>query len=311
MLSQEADSMKESPLNTRYIHARWEIRPRDGSPPIRGDLRARHGPAPESAVVLCHGFKGFKDWGFFPVLARALAQRGHAALSFDFSRNGVGPDGVDFSALELFAENTHTRNVEEIQMVLDAIQTSRLFPAPPRAIGLFGHSRGGGEAVLAAARDARVDTLVTWAAIASVERWAPEQIDAWRRGEMVAIPNARTGQQMPIGPGFWSDVEQNSAALDIRTAARGLAIPWLIVHGEADTSVPAEDARALFAAAGEATAGDDGGEGAKPAELLLVEDADHTFGAVHPYAGPTSALRTAVDATLAWFDAKLARREDG
>ncbi|HEV2131268.1 MAG TPA: hypothetical protein VGR27_09200, partial [Longimicrobiaceae bacterium] len=98
----------------RLSLTRWELRPRDGSPPIRGEVHALAGTAPDSAVVICHGFKGFKDWGFFPTLARAIAARGHAAVSFNFSRSGIGADGVDFSALDLFRENTHSHNVDEI-----------------------------------------------------------------------------------------------------------------------------------------------------------------------------------------------------
>jgi len=36
---------------------------------IRGDLRFRESNKNSPAVLLCHGFKGFKDWGFFPLLA--------------------------------------------------------------------------------------------------------------------------------------------------------------------------------------------------------------------------------------------------
>jgi uncharacterized protein len=275
------------------IRAHWEIRPEDGGPPIRGDLRAPAGPTPRTVVLVCHGFKGFKDWGFFPSLATAIAKRGHAVLSFNLSRSGVGADGVDFSELELFGEQTHSRNVDEIRMVLDAVNGGQLFPKPPQKIGLFGHSRGGGEAILAAAEDRRVDALVTWAAIAVVERWSDEQISAWEQGETVYIENARTGQRMPVGPGYWEDVRQNPHRLAIVAAAERLTIPWLIVHGEADETVSATDARVLFDAAGE------------NAELLLVEGAGHTFGAVHPYAGPTAELRTAAEATLGWFDEHL------
>lgn len=274
---------------------RWEIRPRDGGPPIRGDVRVLAGTEPRSAVVICHGFKGFRTWGLFPPLARAAARRGYAAVTFDFSRSGVGADGVDFSALELFAENTHSRNVDEIRLVLDAMQGGELLPRTPRRIGLFGHSRGGGEAVLAAAEDPRVDALVTWAAIADIPgRWTEEQMERWRQGETVEIANARTKQQMPIGPGYWRDVELNRERLDILRAAGELEVPWLIVHGEADASVPPGDAHALFDAAG-----------TEEAELLLIEGADHTFGAVHPYAGATPALQAAVEATLDWYDRYL------
>ncbi|HET7274035.1 MAG TPA: dienelactone hydrolase family protein [Longimicrobiaceae bacterium] len=276
------------------VRARWEIRPPDGSPPIRGDLRAPSGPAPRSAVILCHGFKGFKDWGFFPTLAKAIARRGHAAISFNFSRSGIGQDGRDFSALELFEQNTHSRNVAEIRTVLAAVRGNRLFPEPPQRIGLFGHSRGGGEAILAAAEDGGLNALVTWSAIAAVERWGDVEVNAWQRGDIVHIPNSRTGQQMPVGPGFWRDIKQNSGRLDIIRAAERLALPWLIVHGEDDETVSLTDSEVLFDAAGDNT------------ELLQVEDAGHTFGAVHPYAGTSPALETAMDATLDWFEIHLA-----
>lgn len=282
---------EETPGPAAVERHRFEIRPAVGEPPIRGDVRVLHGTEPRSAVVVCHGFKGFREWGFFPALARALAVRGHAAVTFDFSHNGVGADGVDFSALDLFARNTHSRNVDDIHAVIDALMRRRLLPRAPRRLGLFGHSRGGGEAVLAAAEEPRVDALVTWAAIADIPgRWTEEQVERWRAGKTVKIANARTGQQMPIGPAYWEDVQANADRLDITAAAGELDMPWLIVHGEEDSSVSADDARRLFDAAGEG------------AELLLVEEADHTFGAVHPYAGAPPALQTAADATLEWFD---------
>jgi len=272
----------------------FELRPADG-PPVRGEVRVAAGTRPRSAVVVCHGFKGFRAWGPWPPLARALAAHGHAAVTFDFSRNGVGADGVDFSALDLFRENTHSRNVDEIHLVLRALRGGRLGVPRPRRLGLFGHSRGGGEAVLAAAEDRRVDALVTWAAIGGIgARWTPEQVDRWRRGADVEIANARTGQLMPIGPDYWADVVEHRDRLDVPAAAARVRAPWLIVHGDADGTVPVADAYTLFEAAGD------------HAELLLAEGADHTFGAKHPYAGATEELRTAAGATLEWFDTHLA-----
>jgi fermentation-respiration switch protein FrsA (DUF1100 family) len=273
----------------------FEIRSSDGGPPIRGDVRARAGHRPTAAVVICHGFKGFRAANFFPNLARAVAAHGFAAVTFDFTRNGVGPDGADFSALHLFAEQTHSRNVDEIRQVLDAISSGILVPRKPRKIGLFGHSRGGGEAILAAAEDSRVDALVTWAAIADVaSRWSDEHVATWRSGGTVHVENTRTKQMMPVGPEYWRDYEANRERLDIGAAAARVSAPWLIVHGDADATVPVDEGRGLFDAAGEA------------AELLVIEGGDHTFGSSHPYPGATSELRTAADATLEWFGTHLA-----
>jgi fermentation-respiration switch protein FrsA (DUF1100 family) len=96
-----------------------------------------------------------------------------------------------------------------------------------------------------------------------------------------------------MGPGFWRDIERNADRLAIPAAAVRIRAPWLIVHGEADTSVPVDDAHALFSSAGDA------------AELAVVADADHTFGAKHPWVGSTTELQTAAQATAEWFDPLL------
>jgi alpha-beta hydrolase superfamily lysophospholipase len=273
----------------------FELPAPDGGPPVRGDLRVLQGHRADAAVVLCHGFKGFREFAFFPTLARAAAARGFAAVTFDFSHNGIGADGADtFSALPLFGEQTHTRNVDEIRRVMDALSSGALLGRPARRMGLLGHSRGGGEAVLAAARDTRVDALVTWAAIADIPaRWTAEQVATWSAGGTVLIENGRTKQEMPVGPAYWHDVEANRARLDIAAAAARVTVPWLIVHGDADPTVPVDEGRRLFDAAGEAT------------ELLVVEGGDHVFGARHPYAGATPELRTVAQASLEWFETHL------
>jgi uncharacterized protein len=275
------------------VLAHWEIRTGHGSAVVRGELRAPRGPAPSSAVILCHGFKGFKDWGFFPPLARALAGRGHAVISFNQSHNGVGAGEQDITDLENFSENTHSRALADIRTVIDAACSGGLFPKKPSRIGLFGHSRGGGEAIVTAADDDRVNALVTWAAVSTFDRWQKEEVEAWTRGETVHVENKRTGQQLPVRPGYWEDLVRNARALDVAAAARRLEIPWLIAHGEADETVPADSAFTLLEAGG------------VQAELLLVPQAGHTFGATHPFTGPTPELKTVSAATLDWFEHHL------
>ena len=276
------------------IRTGWEIRPRDRALTIRGDFRFLPEVKSESAVVLCHGFKGFRRWGFLPSLARALARRGHAAVTFDFTHNGLGEDGVDFSALDLFSRNTHSRNLEEIGRVLDALWSGALLKPAPRRIALFGHSRGGAEALLTAAADSRNVALTTWSAFASAhDRWDESHVETWEGGGTVHIPNLRTGQEMPIGPTFWQDLVENQARLDVLAHAARLRVPWLIVHGEADETVDVSNARSLFDAAG------------PNAEMCLIEGGSHTFGATHPYGGPTPDLRAAAQTTLSWLDEQL------
>jgi pimeloyl-ACP methyl ester carboxylesterase len=272
----------------------FEIRPRDGGPPLRGDLRVEQGRQPKSAVVIVHGFKGFRRWGAWPALARALALDGHAAVTIDFSHNGVDEAG-EFTRLDLFRDNTQTRELDELLSVVHALAEGRLAGRRIERIGLLGHSRGGGDAVLAAAEDGRISALVTLAAISDIpSRWTAEQLAAWRRGDDVLIENSRTRQMMPISPDYWVDVGQNRDRLDITAAAARVSVPWLIVHGDADETVDVGEARRLFDAAGD------------DAELMVVAGANHVFGVKHPYEGPSDELRTVADAAREWFGTHLA-----
>lgn len=241
-------------------------------------------PGERPAVVVCHGFKGFMDWGFFPYLAALLADRGFVVIRFNVSGAGMLPGDDLVTDPEAFRANTHGQELADLLSVLEATGVTL---APGRVdrdrLGLFGHSRGGGNAILAVA-PARA--LVTWASVATFDRYPPEQKDAWRRDGELPVVNARTGQQLALGLGLLEELETRED-LDVLAAARAVRAPWLIVHGEDDESVPAAEGDRLA----EASSG----------ELLRIPDANHTFGARHPFVGPTPQLIQALNATQRWF----------
>ena len=134
--------------------------------PILIDVRAAGRTSPQPAVLVIHGFKGFKDWGMFPPLAVRLARAGLSAISFNLSGSGVD-DAGDFAFPEKFGHNTFSAELHDIEVVLEALLAGRLGVAPPTAVGLFGHSRGGGMAILCAAGNPRIGAMVTWSAIST------------------------------------------------------------------------------------------------------------------------------------------------
>jgi pimeloyl-ACP methyl ester carboxylesterase len=242
--------------------------------------------------VISHGFKGFKDWGFFPHLADRMARGGLTAVSFNFSSSGVGSEGDRFSEPDRFGHGTFGNDLRDLETVTQALASGILpgVPAPPSRVGLFGHSRGGGIAVLHAAAGGSVEALVTWSAIASPRRWGPETIRLWRAAGKLDVTNQRTGEVLPLHLDALDELDRDTAGrLDIEAAAERLRLPWLIVHGEADETVSVREAQQLHRANGER------------AELLLVRRGSHTFGARHPWAGPTPELDQAMDATVGWF----------
>ena len=268
------------------IQRRWTRILPDGAV-LRADVRLPEGPPPRGAIVVVHGFKGFKDWGFFPWLAERLVSAGFAVVAPNFSLNGIGRDPEDFTELEAFARNTLSREVEELRLVLAALVEGALLPIPPERIGLLGHSRGGGDAVLVAA-SAGVDALVTWAAVADFDRWSDEVKAEWRSSGRIHVLNGRTGQQMPLDVTLLEDFEANRDALDVEAAAARVQAPWLILHGTDDTSVHPEDARRLARAN-------------PAARLHLVEGGGHTFGATHPFDAAPASLLEALDLTRVHF----------
>jgi pimeloyl-ACP methyl ester carboxylesterase len=259
---------------------------------LRGDVRTTAAGANRPAVVIAHGFKGFKDWGFFPHLADRLARGGVTAVSFNFSGSGVGPEGDRFTEPDRFARATFGGDLRDLEEVLASLQSGRLIAglAPPSRVGLFGHSRGGGVGVLVAAGHPDIRSLVTWSAIGSALRWGPETIRRWRADGKLDVTNTRTGEVLPLSTDALDELEADrEGRLDIVSAAARVTAPWLIVHGEVDETVSIREAQQLHRASGER------------AELLVVRHGGHTFGARHPWAGTTPELDQAMDATVGWF----------
>ena len=270
------------------IHERGETTPPHGDV-IRLDVRRPPHGESRSAILVAHGFKGFKDWGFFPYLCERLAQDGHLVVSFNFSLNGTGPDLLEFTDLDAFGRNTLSRELDDLHWMVDRMLAGEWSDGTaPESVGLLGHSRGGGTGLIAAAEHQGISALVTWAAVATLQRWSEQQVADWKKRGVTWIANARTGQEMPLYRTLWEDLSDNGARLDVLAAAARVRVPWLIVHGSEDATVPVAEARRLH-------------EAGSASSLRIVDGSGHTFEAVHPPRGPTPGLIAAVDASLRHF----------
>jgi dipeptidyl aminopeptidase/acylaminoacyl peptidase len=268
--------------------------------PIRGHLHLPIGPdsAPAAVappvVVFVHGFKGFQDWGPWSAICERFASAGIAAVRFDLSHNGVGPDGVDFSALDKFERNTISKELFDVHTVFAA---TRELHIDPDRIFLMGHSRGAGDVLIAASEHGarEIAGVILWGSISTFDRaWDPEMRASWKAGKSATIWNSRTGQAMSIGTGFQEDVERNADRLDIERAVGLIAkrgTPLVVIHGSADESVPIEEARRIHRWYRQSAFDPSRGV------LNEIEGGTHTLGAVHPFAGWTPQLEEAYAAT--------------
>lgn len=271
----------------------FEIPSREGLP-IYGMLTLPSDA--ELIVVLIHGFKGFKNWAFFPWLAEFLGTNGIAVCRFDFSRCGITEESDDFDRLDLFQDDTYSHQLDDVKAVVDQLRREQRTARLP--IALLGHSRGGAIALIAAREDPQIAAVTTWSAIANTNRWDEETIRSWRRDGTMTIENARTRQSMPLSTRLLDDWEANRERLDVLNAAARLARPLLIIHGGADETVDVADARRLLAAAG------------RSANLVLIERASHTFGAIHPLIHTPLHLRLAAEVSASFMQTVARRSAD-
>jgi dienelactone hydrolase len=284
--------------SARSLRARIE---RGRGRPLAGDLHFPPGmERPRGIVVLVHGFKGFKDWGFFPEIAARLARTGIAALRFNMSGCGILGDAGQFDDPEGFEHNTLGQERADLEAACRFARgvAARLFPGGEVPLGLLGHSRGGGMALLQAAGAPETRALVTWAAIASASRFGPEAEEAWRRGGSVPVVNARTGQTFHLRPDFYRELTEQAPRFDFLAHAGAVRCPWLLLHGAADETVPVAEGEQLYHAAGGEAAGG-------RARFQEIPGAGHTFGATHPLAHVTPDLEIAIAHTLGWFEKHL------
>lgn len=261
------------------------------------DLRYDEGTRDAPTIIIVHGFKGFKDWGFFPDLGRRLTDSGYATICFNFSRNGIGKDPHQFTELEKFAENTYSNELADMNIILEAIKSQSIGQRiiNPELLCILGHSRGGAIAALTV-RDHEDDfqALVTWSSISNLFRYTDEQITQWNTQGFIEMENSRTKQMMRINKSFWGDLDKHRKQFDVLKAVEKIEIPSLFIHGENDTSVPYSESEALH-----------NSSSAYLKRLELIENADHTYGIRHPFDTQTNEYETACNLSEHWFDSNI------
>ena len=228
---------------------------------------------PKPVIIFSHGFKGFKDWGHFPLVARWFAAQGFAFVRFNFSHNGTTPEEpADFANLDNFGKNNFSIELHDLDDVINWVEAnSDEHQFDKEKIYLIVHSRGGGISIIKGSEDVRIKKIATWASVADFEsRMKVDGFEEWKKTGVTYIPNARTNQNMPLYFQFYEDLDRNRERLLIKKAAKKLNKPFLIVHGTEDDTVSINEANALH-------------QWVAGSRLCLIENADHAFNATHPF----------------------------
>ncbi|MBW8361007.1 MAG: alpha/beta fold hydrolase [Kaistella sp.] len=222
-------------------------------------------------IVFAHGYKGYKDWGAWNLMAEKFAEAGFFFVKFNFSHNGTTFENPsDFDDLEAFGNNNYTKEMSDYDAVLNHFYEDQRIDQ--EKIAIIGHSRGGGISIIKACEDDRVKLLVTLAGVSNFKNRFPrdERLEKWKNSGVMFSENGRTKQQMPHFYQFYEDYKKNEDRFNIQYCAQHLDKPVLIIQGTADEAIKEKEALLIH-------------EWCKKSELFIMDHANHTFSAKEPW----------------------------
>ena len=243
--------------------------------PIVTDVFYSETQQPKKVVVFCHGYKGFKDWGAWNLMAASFANAGFFFIKFNFSYNGgTAAQPIDFPDLEAFGNNNYTKELDDLEAILDWISTTKKFKNKVNIddISIIGHSRAGGIVTIKAAEDNRVKKVISLASVCDFGSRSSTigDLENWQKTGVKYVENGRTKQQMPHFYQFYEDFINNQERLNIEKSAKKITIPHLIIHGDNDTSIAVEESKKIHSWNSKST-------------LEIIKNADHVFNVSHPW----------------------------
>ncbi|WP_308006030.1 alpha/beta fold hydrolase [uncultured Chryseobacterium sp.] len=221
-------------------------------------------------VIFVHGYKGYKDWGAWNLMAEKFAEAGFFFVKFNFSHNGTTVENPhDFADLEAFGNNNYSKELSDLGTVIDYFVKNEKVDADK--IILIGHSRGGGISIIKSFEDERINGLITLASVDTLDRFPKnDAFEKWKKAGVYYVINGRTKQEMPHYYQFYEDFENNFHRFDVERATEMAKVHYLIIHGTDDEAVNVKSAEHLHIL--------------NPnSELYLIEKANHTFGAKEPW----------------------------
>ncbi|MFT5284721.1 MAG: dienelactone hydrolase [Planctomycetota bacterium] len=260
---------------------------------VRGRVTLPDLSTPVPFVLLIHGHRSFMDWAFMPLIANRLAAAGLASVAFNMSGSGIGPDLDHFTELEAFAKNTYSQELEDIERVQAEVNSGRFPGVDPARGGIFGHSRGGGMALLHAARRGSFSALCLWAPMHRVALFGKESRALFEERGFIDSPIGG-GRTLRLDRDIIDDAHNHRDQLNIAAACAKIQSQTLLLYGDHDPLHTKGGGTELQRAFKSITP-----------EVGVVEHTGHTFGARHPLRGVPDPLEQALSLTIDWFTTHL------
>ncbi len=255
------------------------------------DIYLSESDAPKPLVLLLHGFRAFKDWGFFPYWAEKISKNGFTVAAIDFSLNAVLDRDNSIFDMEKFARNTVTQEIVEAKMFLEKLHSEPETILSKKhvinwnnEIYLIGHSLGGAIAIMVADENPAVKKLITVNSIFDFDIYTERQKEDWIKNGIKQFVDSTTRQTFVLNVDFLLDRLTYISEKSVTSAVSRLQIPYLILHGDADATVPPQAATVLYNAS----------KNKNLTKIKPIKGGSHTFGIKHPFEATNPILEEVV-----------------
>jgi len=228
---------------------------------LQGVIETLHPRKRQPVIIILNGFLDMMDSPRKKQVAELLQKDGFVVVRFDYTF-GFGSGSGDV------ANFTLTSQMSDTSRVIDhAIRRSYV---DPNKVILLGHCFGGMAAILQAAFDERVKGLITISAPydfsdTRLTRLGVHELSRIQLKRYFHIFSETLKKEVRVDYRFFED----GLKKDMPRAVRNLKQPTIIVHGDADESIPLGNAEEIY------------NRVAGPRELYLVKGMGHALEMKH------------------------------
>jgi predicted alpha/beta-fold hydrolase len=264
---------------------------------INGNIRYNENHKKKPLIIISHGFKGFKDWGFLPYVGEYFAEHNAISVVFNYSSNGK-KSGLDLMIdVDEFCQFTLSQAKEDLDCLISNFIHDGLDKKSIEHwngdIYLAGHSMGGGFSLVCASSSVFVKKVSIWASIGTFMRYTERQKVLWKRYGFAEFPNQKTGQVLKMNVDYLNDLEKNYKNFDIENIIKSLVIPLQIINAAQDATIQKKETEILIENSNK-----------ELTRIDTVPRTGHTFGIDHPMKNTSTALENLLNLSLEFFELK-------
>ncbi|MER3329462.1 MAG: hypothetical protein RIF34_07790, partial [Candidatus Kapaibacterium sp.] len=134
---------------------------------VKGDIYSSAATS-QPILIITHGFKAYRKWGFFPYMAEQYSKAGLIVINIDFSQNAVVDAEKGIFDANIFRTVTVSQEIKDLHSVIDNLNNlieENSIKGWNGEVFLLGHSLGGAVSIITASQRKDISKIVTWGSI--------------------------------------------------------------------------------------------------------------------------------------------------